>query len=212
IANLERLLAHAADFDEEGAGDRRAFVRRLRAQMARERSLTAPAQIVAEREDVVRIMTVHQAKGLEFPVVFVPECGAAERDVAAAVVYDREAGLGFRLRVGSDRLPSPRAAAAEEVRRRRARAESLRLFYVAATRARDLLVLSGEPGKGWRRELDDLLDAEPALRALVHTTATVPAADTAAPPDPAPPTPTVAAPPPLPPPPPTPAPPLLPPL
>src|SRR5262249_55177955 len=101
IANLERLLAHAADLDDEGARHRRGFVRRLRAQMTRERSLTAPAQIVAEREDVVRIMTVHQAKGLEFPVVFVPECGAAERDVAAAVVYDREAGLGFRLRVGS---------------------------------------------------------------------------------------------------------------
>jgi len=125
---------------------------------------------------VVRIMTVHQSKGLEFPVVVVPECGAPERDVAAAVVYDREAGLGFRLRVGSQRLPSPRALRAEEVRRRRSRAESLRLFYVAATRARDLLILSGEPGKGWRAEVDALLASDADASTLVRT---VPATATA---------------------------------
>jgi len=168
VANLEQLLAQAASFDDEGAGDRRTLVRRLRAQMARERSLAAPAQVVGEREDVVRIMTVHQSKGLEFPVVFVPECGAPERDGGSAVAYDREAGLGFRLRVGSERVASPRAARADEVRKLRARAESLRLFYVAATRARDRLVLLGEPGKGWRKEIDGLLEDDAGARDLVR--------------------------------------------
>jgi ATP-dependent exoDNAse (exonuclease V) beta subunit len=174
VANLERLLAQAAAFDDEGQGDRRSLVRRLQAETARERSLTAPAQVVGEHEDVVRIMTIHQAKGLEFPVVFVPECGASERADVPAVSYDRAAGLGLRLRVGAERVASPRALRADEVRKQRARAESLRLFYVAATRARDLLVLSGAPGKGWRREVDGLLAERGGLPHLVRGVPAVP--------------------------------------
>jgi ATP-dependent helicase/nuclease subunit A len=172
VANLEQLLDLAARHDEDGRGDRRAFVRRLRAHTARERSLAPPAQILGEKEDVVRVMTVHQSKGLEFPVVFVPECGAAERDEGGPLVYDREAGLGMKLRLGDERLASPRARAGEELRAARARAESTRLFYVAATRARDLLVLSGTPRRGagacWRQHLDALLAEDPEARALVR--------------------------------------------
>ncbi len=179
VANLERLLAVVVEHDAAGRGDRASLVRRLHAQATRPRSFAAPAQIVGEREDVVRVMTVHQAKGLEFPVVYVPECGVPERDPGGEVVHDRHGGIGFRLRVASqpERVASARAEQVDAVRRARARAESLRLFYVAATRARDLLVLSGVASGSapcWRREVDGLLQVDEGARALVTRVAPLP--------------------------------------
>jgi ATP-dependent exoDNAse (exonuclease V) beta subunit len=143
LANLEQLLAEARAHDQRGE-TRAGFSRRLRAQLEREDSRAAPAQVVGEDDDVVRLMTVHQAKGLEFPIVVVPECGASERSDSAQVVYDRSAGLGLRVRrADGDSVPSPRAAQALELRRARAEAERQRLFYVACTRARDALILTG---------------------------------------------------------------------
>jgi ATP-dependent exoDNAse (exonuclease V) beta subunit len=174
IANLERLIGLAAEHDASGRGDRATLARRLRARMARPRSLAAPAQIVGERDDVVRVMTVHQAKGLEFPVVFVPDCGAVERELPEAVLYDRDAGLGLRLRTSAgDRVASPRAERALALRRARGAAEATRIFYVAVTRARDRLVLSGAAtpngiAPSWRREVDAALAADPELRALAR--------------------------------------------
>jgi ATP-dependent helicase/nuclease subunit A len=172
VANAWRLVALAAAHDAEGRGDRTTLARRLRAQAGRARSLAAPAQIVGERDDVVRVMTVHQAKGLEFPVVLVPECGATQREPSEPVVYDRAAGLGLRLRMASgERVPTPRAERAQALRLARAAAESARIFYVAATRARDRLILSGPPSPGqaptWRREIDALLAEDARARELV---------------------------------------------
>jgi ATP-dependent helicase/nuclease subunit A len=192
IANLERLLALAGEHDAKGRGDRRAFARRLRAQTARERSLVAPAQILGERDDVVRIMTIHQSKGLEFPVVFVPECGAAPPDRAPSVTWDRDVGVGMRLRLGNgDRAASPRAERIDERRKARAQAESLRLFYVATTRARDLLVLSATEKRtgSWWSEVHELLAEDVEARALVRWVApekqSPPPAPTPPPPRPA---------------------------
>jgi ATP-dependent exoDNAse (exonuclease V) beta subunit len=187
LANLEQLVELARAHDE-GGEPRARFTRTLRAQVGRERSLAAPAQVLGEREDVVRLMTVHQAKGLEFPVVIVPECGAPERDDSPQVAYDRAAGLGVRVRCADGAYAdSPRAAAALALRRARGQAESLRLFYVACTRARDLLVLSGRARKSggtWLAHLDDLVAADPAAAALVR--AAQPSAPPAAAPAPAP--------------------------
>ncbi len=72
----KRLVALAEEHDEGGD---RAWVRAEApaGHIARERSLVAPAQILGEHDDVVpESMTIHQAKGLEFPIVFVPECKA----------------------------------------------------------------------------------------------------------------------------------------
>ncbi len=183
VANLDALVSLAKAHDGAGQGDRQRFVRRLRGEAAREKSLAAPAQILGEDEDVVRVMTVHQAKGLEFPVVFVPECGAPEHEPGHSIVFDRSVGIGVKIRLrDGERIASPLARAAEETLRARAQAESMRLFYVAATRARDLLVLSGEPdrGRSWRRELDDLLAHDETARSLVREVVPVDAAQPAA--------------------------------
>ena len=165
VANLERLVERARAFEESG-GDLRAFVgwlRRVTGSGAEPNA--AQAQVVDEHDDVVRVMTVHQAKGLEFPVVFVPACGGKEPPDHDTIRYDSDEGLG--LRVHDERAPAAwlHTAASRRVYETavaRRRAESLRLFYVAATRAEDLVVFSGERVRGgadsWRAHLD-LVDA-----------------------------------------------------
>src|SRR5581483_4686936 len=78
VANLERLIDHARKFESAG-GDLRGFASWLRRKLNGAEGDAAQAQISDERDDVVRVMTVHQSKGLEFPIVFVPGCGAPER-------------------------------------------------------------------------------------------------------------------------------------
>ncbi|HZS41287.1 MAG TPA: UvrD-helicase domain-containing protein [Polyangia bacterium] len=162
VANLERLIERARAFESSG-GDLRGFVGWLRRAAAGGEGDAAQAQIVDERDDVVRVMTVHQAKGLEFPIVFVPGCGAPERRDFTPVLYHADLGVG--LSVEDERSPGRRVHSTPSRRVRtlrdaRQRAESLRLFYVAATRARDLVVFSGErtpqAADSWRAHLDAL--------------------------------------------------------
>lgn len=117
-------------------------------------------QDLPENVDAVQIGTIHSAKGLEFPVVFLAELGATPPHATPAALFDGEGRLG--LRVGCQ--ASGVAAYADRLydravgRERQAEdAESRRLLYVALTRARDYLVLSGENGRTagpWRKWVD----------------------------------------------------------
>ncbi|MCC6996716.1 MAG: UvrD-helicase domain-containing protein [Deltaproteobacteria bacterium] len=156
LANLARLL-DLADAAGPGAGGARRFVRELDADV--EAQAVAPAaQVLAEGDDVVRVMTVHQSKGLEFGVVFVPDCAAQSPSFGNDVAYDRDLGLALRTRLGWE--SASWTAVSKRLQRREA-AQSLRLFYVATTRARELLVLSGAKRRHktacWRLLLDDMM-------------------------------------------------------
>ncbi len=103
------------------------------------------APVESEGLDAVRLMTIHRAKGLEFPVVCVADLGRAPRWSAPLVRVGRDGRLGLRLaRPGTGRKEPALAyeALADEERVRAAR-EERRLFYVAMTRARERLILSG---------------------------------------------------------------------
>jgi ATP-dependent exoDNAse (exonuclease V) beta subunit len=140
LANVLRVLDLARRFEATGATSFRAFVSRLDDDA--ERGTGAEAAVVEEGTEGVRIMTVHRAKGLEFPVVvlvdptappalqnptrYVPAASGAEKRVAAIPL----AGC----------VPVELFEHREEVLRHD-REEAARLVYVAATRARELLVI-----------------------------------------------------------------------
>ncbi|MDI3269228.1 MAG: UvrD-helicase domain-containing protein [Bacillota bacterium] len=141
-ANLEALLERARQFEHfarQGLGSFLEFLRRLE-EKGEDFAVAPPS-----RGDAVRILTIHQSKGLEFPIVVVAGLGQPFRGTREAMVVERELGIAFKsadpqLRV---RAPSLFYRAFLAHRRRQELAEEMRILYVALTRARDSLVLVG---------------------------------------------------------------------
>jgi ATP-dependent exoDNAse (exonuclease V) beta subunit len=147
LANVLRVLDQARRFEASGATSFRAFVQKLEADA--ERGGAAEAPVVEEGTDGVRIMTVHKAKGLEFPVVILvdPTCASVQREPSRYV--DGRRKLWVTPIAGC--APAELVENREEVLRHDAE-EAVRLTYVAATRARDLLVVpvvGDERVAGW---------------------------------------------------------------
>ena len=134
LANLERVLEIARQHDREGLSFR-GFVEALRALADQPR--TTEGGINEEATPGVRLITAHRAKGLEFPVVILADPTVSVRSFASAHAIPER-----RLAVCSvgGMVPAPLDEAAEALAARE-RSEALRLAYVAATRARDLLVV-----------------------------------------------------------------------
>ncbi len=159
LANLRKLVEMARQFDRAGAFTLADFVVRLRGAVAEETDEELAAT-QAESSNVIRMMTIHQSKGLEFPVVIVADMDRSGQPPASSVQFNAELGpligpperfgrqvenLGLRLH----RLLEQEAEAAEH----------LRLLYVAMTRAADHLILSSglkaidKPSSSWMKLL-----------------------------------------------------------
>ncbi len=134
LANVLRVAELARTYESAGSLSFRGFVERLREEAEGE----APeAPVVEEASEGVRIMTVHKAKGLEFPVVVLADITAGLSGNPGRYI-DAERGL-CALRLGGWQPWDLLQHEAEELARDRA--EGVRVAYVAATRARDLLVV-----------------------------------------------------------------------
>ncbi len=149
--NLDKAVALSARFEAAGgrAPEMAGHLRALADRPPRE------PEADLEAEDAVAILSVHQAKGLEWPIVFVPDLGALPRHDSRRAVLDAEGRLcaAWYDAAREEHLETAALRRAREGERRAAAAESRRLLYVALTRARDRLVLSGEAGRGgesWR--------------------------------------------------------------
>ncbi len=154
LANCQRVVDLARNF-ERGASSFRAFVEKMEADAERGEANEAP--IVEEGTEGVRIMTVHKAKGLEFPVVILADPTCSETNSTPSRHVDPQRRLWLEPLCGS--APIELLEAADE-ELRRDRAEAIRLAYVAATRARDLLVApvcGDEPIGGWTQVLNPML-------------------------------------------------------
>ncbi|MGI6209893.1 MAG: UvrD-helicase domain-containing protein, partial [Anaerolineae bacterium] len=144
-ANLEKLLRLAYERGGEGLSQFLRHVSLLKEREAREGEAAAGAP----EAGAVQLMSVHAAKGLEFPVVVVADLGRApgRGPRTSRVMGDPAYGLVCMDRDENGDWVKPAGYAwAEWLDGRMERAESNRVFYVACTRAADLLVLSGRPG------------------------------------------------------------------
>jgi ATP-dependent exoDNAse (exonuclease V) beta subunit len=143
LANVLHVAELARQYEAGGGISFRGFIDDLRDAAASE---GAEAPILEESSDGVRLMTVHKAKGLEFPVVILADltCKLARGDASRYLSLDE--GL-CALRIGGWAPHELHDHEAEEVGREHA--EGVRLAYVAATRARDLLVVPAVGDEPW---------------------------------------------------------------
>lgn len=147
LANLGRLMDLARRAERQGLVSFRSFVEHL--EMQAERGEVAEAPLLEEGVQGVRMMTAHKAKGLEFPVVILVDMTAPEVHRQPTRWSDPQRGVCVQSLAGC-MPPELREHAAEELERERE--EALRLLYVAATRARDVLVvpvIGDEQRPGW---------------------------------------------------------------
>ncbi len=173
VANVAKLVELARDFSRKGLAGLYEFVAYLRERLNDDTLRVADAQIMSEEENVVRIMTIHQAKGLEFPAVFIPDLahkGGGDR--GSRVIFDEHWGVMCAAAYGINRarLLHPLMLEAELVERDKEVEEQKRLLYVALTRPKHLLVLgegsSKRPGL-WHQWVMGALLAEPNGAELV---------------------------------------------
>lgn len=168
--NLEKGLALATRFGERGgtAAELAARLRWLASQPPRE------PEADLDDAEAVTLLTVHAAKGLEWPIVFLPDLAAPTRSDADRARLDPDGRLcaDWYDPASAGFVRTPSLEAAREEAKRASAAESRRLLYVALTRARDLLVLSGEgrPKQdgtrtfpGWRGLLEEAVAGAPTL-------------------------------------------------
>jgi len=154
LANIMRLSDMARRAERNGLISFRAFVDWLDEQA--ESGDIGDAPIMEEGVDGVRIMTVHKAKGLEFPVVILCDITAKDSREPSKWI-DQAAGLSAMQLAGCTPI-EVQEHASQEVELEKE--EATRILYVAATRARDLLVVCAtgdEPYDGWLATLNPVL-------------------------------------------------------
>ena len=148
-ANLRILFQRARQFEQTsytGLFNFINFINRLRSSSGDMGS----AKILGENEDVVRIMSIHKSKGLEFPVVILSGCGKQFNlmDLNRRILYHEELGYGPDYIDYKRRLtfPTIKKAAIKKKFKLESLSEEMRILYVAFTRAKEKLIITGSVG------------------------------------------------------------------
>ncbi len=145
-ANLRILFERARQFEEtsyKGLFNFISFIDKLKSS----RGDMGSAKTLSENDNVVRIMSIHKSKGLEFPVVFLSGCGKKFnlQDMNKSILLHQDLGFGPDVVDHIRRLSWP--SAAKQAIREKIKAETLseemRILYVALTRAREKLIITG---------------------------------------------------------------------
>ena len=154
-ANLRILFERARQYEEtsyKGLFNFIHFIDRLKTSQGDMGS----AKILGENENVVRIMSIHKSKGLEFPIVFVAGCGKQFNlmDTTRSILFHQDLGLGPDY-VDYDRRITYSTLAKQALKYKitmETLSEEMRILYVALTRARERLIITGAV-KDLRREV-----------------------------------------------------------
>ena len=145
-ANVLALYDRAKGYEASGFRGLFRFLRFV--ESLRDSNQDMPlANVVSEADNVVRLMTIHKSKGLEFPVVFLS--GVQKRfnmmDLRSELLIDKNAGLGLKGYFPDIRVSFPTMPwfYVKDVKEAALKAEEQRILYVALTRARDKLFMTG---------------------------------------------------------------------
>ena len=173
FANVRKLMRLAREYDERSGRDLRGFLNlvSLRAAGGKFDAKESEAPVEGEALDAVRLMTIHRAKGLEFEVVVVADLGREPFRRHELIRVGAEGELGLRLaRPGTGKaVPALDYQRLHDQQRLAEEAEERRIFYVAMTRARERLILSGPmPSAGPIEWLAEALPAEGVDRRTIR--------------------------------------------
>ena len=170
-ANVLALYDRAKGYEASGFRGLFRFLRFV--ESLRDSNQDMPlANVVSEADNVVRLMTIHKSKGLEFPVVFLS--GVQKRfnmmDLRSELLIDKNAGLGLKGYFPDIRVSFPTMPwfYVKDVKEAALKAEEERILYVALTRARDKLIMTGH-FKGFKNAKGKLS----TLGELIKNTASV---------------------------------------
>ena len=145
-ANLDQLIEDALQFEKGSFSGLFYFIRYIEKAKQKEYD-EGEANIYSEKDDLLRIMSIHQSKGLQFKVVFLSSLqkNFNKQDLRESILLDEELGMASPYLDQETRIkyPSLQLSAIKEKMEEENQAEELRLLYVAMTRAEEKLVMTG---------------------------------------------------------------------
>ncbi len=156
-ANLRMLFERAKEYEKTSFSGLFQFIRFIE-KLKSGNSDMAAAKVIGETENVVRIMSIHKSKGLEFPIVFL--CQANKKinlqDLKTNILLHKDIGFGPEYIDYERKIEYPTAAkqAIKIVGKNESIAEEMRILYVALTRAKEKLIITGT-AKDFQKEEQD---------------------------------------------------------
>ncbi len=144
VANVLKFIETARVMERESGITLKNFVKRM-SDLYESGAREPQALIASEEPHAVKIMTIHQSKGLEFPIVFLADVDSGVAAFRGSAAFNSRRGVAVR-HVDTDSLETCEGKVFQEIKQanaEKAQADASRLFYVACTRARDRLVISG---------------------------------------------------------------------
>ena len=147
-ANLKKLFEKAKEYEKISFKGLFNFIIFMEKVGTSNNDLGA-ARVIGENDDVVRIMSIHKSKGLEFPIVFL--CGANKkinlRDMNEKIILDNQIGIGVNYIKDGIEFSTLTKEAIKIKAKKEAISEEMRVLYVALTRAKDKLIIVGTSSK-----------------------------------------------------------------
>ncbi len=145
-ANLKMLFDRAKEYEKISFKGLFNFIRYLE-RIRNNNSDLSSAKLIGENENVVRIMSIHKSKGLEFPVAFISRTDKKfnQRDLSENILLHQDIGFGPKY-INYERKIEYTTAAKEAIKiktKDESIAEEMRILYVALTRAKEKLIITG---------------------------------------------------------------------
>ena len=147
-ANLKKLFEKAKEYEKISFKGLFNFILFMEKVGTSNNDLNA-ARVIGENDDVVRIMSIHKSKGLEFPIVFL--CGVNKkfnlRDMNEKIILDNQMGIGMNYILDGIEFPTLTKEAIKIKTKKESISEEMRVLYVALTRAKDKIIIVGTSNK-----------------------------------------------------------------